>query len=242
MAVEQIDVITRGDELRDYVEGINHDDDPRPVVCELGGGVLKFVQYAFPEVETSSLYAQANDREPEGRGAHFDVYGDYVEHNFHWIGIFNLAGKAALRTTVLPPELASSYFSKFPEPDDNAFEARRHYSAIALMGEDAEILEGELKPNSGLILPQRANGPHIVHDIVPTRTDDPGKFIKFVVPSLSETAETRIKNGAYEPWDDFVTRRLAVSAEGAPDMPFTPAASPRPLPRSLPRRRRCNLD
>lgn len=227
--------------MEDYIGDISATDDPKPALCELGGGVLKFVDAAFPDVETPFLYAQLNEREPQGRGAHFDVYGDYVDNDFQWIGIYNLAGRAAVRTTVMPPELAKSYFDTFPTPDDKAFEARRHYSALALMDPKAEILEGQLNPRTGLILPQRKQGPHIVHDIIPVDSGEPGKFIKFVVPNRSKQAEERIMKGDYEAWDEFVTLRLGGEASQPTATARAAKVVVRRPARSIPRRS-CNLD
>lgn len=242
----ELQVIKDAPELSTYVKSLNQDDNAQAVLCELGGGLLKFAEAAFPDADNSDIYAQHNEREPEGRGAHFDVYGDYVKKEYQWIGIFNLAGKAAVSTLVLPPELASSYFVSFPEPDDNAFEARRHYSAIALMTPGAKILTGRFNPATGLVLPQRKHGPHIIHDVVPSDKDNPGKFVKLVVPSNSKDAKDKIKSGAYEPLDEFVTRSLGGelprTEEAIQAISETRIRVPVGRQVRLPQRRRCNLD
>ncbi len=187
------------------------------------------------------VYAQRNEREPEGRGAHFDVYQGFIEEDRAWIGIFNLAGSAAVKTAVLPPGLADAYFASFPEPTDEAFEARRHFSAIALGTPGVKIKEGRLKAGTGLILPQRATGPHVVHDIVPDSGTEPGRYIKMAVPNKKKTSQQRMSAGNYMPLDQLVTEQLGGGEANKSVVSAHTTDAPMRSP-SRPYRRNCNLD
>jgi len=235
----QIEEITDMGAFVERMNGYGTVGNPGPLLVR-ASGLIAFAEAAFPDTPPSNIYAQMNDREPKGRGAHFDVYQGFIDENREWIAIFNLAGEAALRTAVLSPELSQIYFDTFPEPTDEAFEARRNFSAIALATPGAEISEGELRAGTGLILPQRANGPHIVHDIVPKSDETPGHYVKMAVPNDKEASKQRMISGNYQPLDDLVTEHLGGSK------PIPAAQKPIPSVRERHERtwpsRHCNLD
>jgi hypothetical protein len=235
--ISGIEVITDIGKFAGQMRVYGEVDNPKPLLVQ-AVKLLAFAQAAFPDTDTDKIYAQKNEREPEGRGAHFDVYQGIIEESHPWIAVFNLAGSAAIRTTTLSPALSQSYFDIFPEPTDEAFEARRHFSAIALSTPGAEISGGTLEADTGLILPQRVGGPHIVHDIVPITKSNPGRYIKMAVPNGKKSSQERMMRGKYLPLDQLVTEQLG----GNPEVKTIPTTNrTRQLPPTL-HRSDCNLD
>lgn len=147
-------------------------------LCDLGGGVIQFAETIFPAADITSIHAQLYDREPKGRGAHFDLYHDLLDDRYPYIGVFNLRGKAKVTAAHLPDDLAKAYFERFPEPNESSAQARRHFSSIALDDPSANIYEGRIEAETGMVITQRKDQPHVIHNIVPTDPDNPGKFIK----------------------------------------------------------------
>lgn len=231
----ELPVITDPSELTKAVTHIRTAENPGAIMSHLGGGILKFAGATFPDINTEDIYAQSNNREPEGRGAHFDVYGSFLDKNYPWLGLFNLAGRASLTTVTLPDELAKIYFDMYPTPTDEAFDARRHFSAIALGSKKAEITSGTLTSGTGLVLPQKDIGSHIVHDIVPEDPNQPGKYVKLIVPSGTEEANDRMRRGGYKPLDELLSEGLGLTIETDTGEKF-PETSLEPL-RSPPTRR-----
>ncbi len=230
----------QGDVVAEVVD-FERADDPHPFICRLGGGLLNFVEYVFPEAESRNIYAQLNVREPEGRGAHFDVYAPYLDRHYPYVAVYNLAGKVSVRTTVLPSVFADNYFANFPEPTDLAYDARRRFADLALMTPGAVIYEGELEPRTGLILPQKREGAHHVHDVVPVSPVQPGYFVKLAVSSGGQESLELLRQGEYEQFDDFVTK--AVDAFAKPDQQGgIEALLPSAQRSTVQPRRHCNLD
>ncbi len=208
MTKAEIPIVTTHSQLSEEVISIRTNDQAGAFITEISGGILKFAEAAFPEIDRDKIYAQPNEREPEGRGPHFDVYGTLLDKNFPWLAVYNIAGLAVMNVTELPEDLAKSYFIRYPEPTDEAFEARRDFSSIAFKTPDSKhkILTGTLKPDSGFVLPQKIDGPHIIHDIIPKDQREPGRFIKLVIPSISKATHKRMKDGGYEPLDELMTK------------------------------------
>lgn len=179
------------------------------ILCNLGGGLLRFASAAFPGVDQDFLYAQRFDRQPEGRGPHFDVYHELVDQDHPWLALFNLAGEASLRATVLPHDLAIAYTSRYPLPTDDAFEARRDYSRLAFKEPDSVIQTGHINAGTGLFIPQLLQGPNVVHEVVPIDPENPGSFVKMVVASTGSDSCHTLDQKGYAPLDEFVTRELA---------------------------------
>jgi hypothetical protein len=99
-----MDIVTiaSGAQLEQQFYKLAHSRSARPILCELGGGVLAFAAAAFPALGQRIFLAKHFRREPKGRGAHFDVYGHLLDPYFPYIGVFNIAGEASLRTLLLP--------------------------------------------------------------------------------------------------------------------------------------------
>ncbi|HUC95639.1 MAG TPA: hypothetical protein VMR76_01615 [Candidatus Saccharimonadia bacterium] len=262
MATE-LEVITKPEDLTEKVLEIPTTEHPQTLLAELGGGVLRFTEAVFPNVDVDKILVQSNIREPEGRGPHFDVYSGFIDKSFPWLGIFNLSGLATLTVMDLPDDLAASYFARWPKPTDEAFDARRLFSVLALEAPGAEPTTGKVKEGTGFVLPQKPKGPHIVHDIVPEDSKNAGRFVKFIVPNRSNETRKRMKEGGYEPLDELLTRGIgstAVKDSGTTVITSSPGApearqprrrlsvSPsildafRPRYSSSPTGRRCNLD
>ena len=209
------------------------------VMSELGKGLLHFTGVAFPGAKTDNLLVQKFEREADGRGPHFDLYEDYLDKKYPWVGLLNLSGVANVETVKLPDDLSRVYFSRYTEPSDKAFDARRPLSIFALKAPEADISVGKLNPGTGFFLPQRSVGPHIVHDIKPAGSI-PGEFIKALV-AKDESIEF-LNGKGYVTLDDFTTE----SAGGAKRTvrSFAQATQALRAPRRTPEpyRHPCNLD
>lgn len=180
----------------------------RAMLCELGGGILRFSDMIFPGAGQDAIMAQKFEREAEGKGAHFDVYGTLLSADYPWLAVYNLGGTATIRTVTLPEDLAAIYDKTYPEPTDTAYEARRHFAGIAFTVPDAAVSTGVLRPRTGLVLPQRVDGPHIVHEVTPFRADVAGEFVKMMVPSSDDEAKATLAGLGYVSLDELVTRGL----------------------------------
>lgn len=197
------------------------DSEVKPAVAKLGGGVLRFAYAAFPGASNDEIYAFKIEREPEGRGAHFDVYETVNDKSFPCVGVYNIDGENDLTLAELPKNLADAYFETYPSSSDDAKEARRHFAAIALGSPTVSVYNGVLGPDMGLVLPQRREGPHIIHDIVPKNSLSPGSFVKLFVPSGDKKVLSEILEFGYEPLDDFMTAQLS-AAPKAKTIPILP--------------------
>jgi hypothetical protein len=220
------------------------------VFTRLGGGILNFAAAAFPGLSPEEIYADVNEREPEGRGAHFDVYANTLDGRYPWLGIYNLSGSVAVKASPLPVDLARIYFERFPEPTDNTYQARRDFSSIALLSEDVTTFKGRLDENMGMIVLQKASGPHVIHDVLPQDPRNPGEFVKMTAPDNSDLGRWMIDHTHSIPLDELLTTSLTgrkeSSEESVPELPSGSRPTRVPsLPRhSRPRRTksRCNLD
>ncbi len=208
---------------------------PLAIVCSFPGHLLHFAGIAFPGKETREIFAKKSARQPEGKGAHFDMYGNLVDEEFPWLGVYNLAGHTNLTVAKLPDDLAANYNGTFPDLTEEAHVARRHYSAIALAAPGVETHVGAFNPNMGVLLPQRPRGPHVIHDIVPVSAHDAGAYIKLVAPATNRSADILHADG-YETLDVLVTKSLGRSAARSVPMPLVAARVSVPLDR--PSRRR----
>jgi len=212
---DEIDLETRPERLALKADLILHGYD-EAVLCNLGGGVLRFTQAIFPGVDASDVFAQKFDRSPEGSGPHFDLQGDLIDAGHPLIGVYNLSGSNSVKSVVLPSELADSYFKMHPEADDEAYSARRSFGAIALGNPKAKIYMGNLNPGMGLVIPQRPAGPHVVHEITPNDPNCPGSFVKVLVaPDDSKAKSVLREEYGYLPIDDLATLGFSALAERA---------------------------
>lgn len=245
MATHEIPLITDENPMTDAILAMRGEHSNPAVLCQLGGGILKFAGVVFPDQKPDAIFAQSNDREPEGRGPHFDVYDQYLNPDFPWLGLFNLSGDADLVVADLPTDLAETYFRMYPHPTDEAFDARRHFSAIALGNPNAEKGTGRLKNGTGLVMVQRRDRPQVIHDIVPDHPEQPGKYLKLIVPSGAKDARKRMESGGYKTLDEVISEGIGMESPWFKDIP---AMDREPLHLRIPRispelpKRRCNLD
>jgi hypothetical protein len=210
------------------LERIRRGEDQGPVIWELQTGLLEFLKSVFPKSANSSLYGQVFNREPRGRGAHFDVYDELLHANYPWVALFNLAGEAVVSTCRLPDHLAKRYALAHPESSDEAYAERRRIAAEAAADPSVRPDKGMLLPGCGLIIPQQLSGPKWLHDVVPMHEENPGRFVKFVV--ASERNAVDLLDRGYAPIDGLFTHSLLnAPTEGSGDSEIRP-------------RRRCNLD
>lgn len=202
--------------LRDFIAGVEalYEDPGKPtakdsvVVSDIGGGLLKFVDAVFTGTHHGEIFAKHYIREPEGRGAHFDVYGDNLQENYPFLAVYNLIGRVSLKALKLPDDLAESYFKRFPEPNEGAFQARRDYSSIVLNSEPKDLCTADLDEGNGLVILQKPEGPHIIHDIAPKDPNNPGELVKLVCPDSSEIAKRAVEADGMVPLDELVTSAL----------------------------------
>jgi hypothetical protein len=223
--------LTSREQLSDRLADLRAGSTAKVLLCELGGGVLDFVSAAFPSRGERCVLAQRFHREPLGRGAHFDVYGQLLDEEFPWVAIFNIAGDAEVSTFSLPEGLARRYAEEHPVPSDAAYEARRIVAAEALADPAVRVDKGVLYKHSGLILPQLKAGPHWVHEVVPLNSGNPGQFIKLLVPANNEGARKQLGENGYAPLDGVLTAALHLESNAWVSSN-----------EALPQRRRCNLD
>jgi hypothetical protein len=194
--------------------------------ASLGRGVLKFASSTFPGSLSSEVYAQESQREPEGKGAHFDVYEDLLDPERPWLGVYNLAGNISVRAALLPPELQLSYRHSFSATSEEAKSARINYSSIALLDPKTEIRSIELAEHTGLVILQKKDAPYVVHDISPLNTSEPGFYVKLVKPDSTKTSRSNLERVGFRTLDDYVTeaiekssRRPITNIDALPTMP-----------------------
>ncbi len=210
MKTLDLPVATTVDDVRDRLRSITDGSSHRELLCRLGGGLLEFASAIFPPDEEhvpQNVHAQTNTREPRGKGPHFDIYGTLIDPKYPWIGVFNIAGPATIRTTELPPNLTTYYASFYTGFTPEARDARRRLGTIAMRRPQIGTLSvGLLDPGMGLVLPQPIDGPHIVHEIMPLDPANPGRFAKLAVPSGEKAATDQLEKAGYvplAPLDDF---------------------------------------
>jgi hypothetical protein len=201
------------------------------IVTDLRTGILDFVEAVFPDLGTRTLLAQTFTREPSGRGSHFDVYGDLLDEEFPWVAAFNIAGDAYVNAFELPGALARRYFAEHPGPSDEAYEGRRAIAGEALEDPRVTVGRGVLYRRRGLIIPQLKAGPHFVHNVMPMNAEEPGQFIKLLVPAGGARARKQLWDNGYDELDEILTRAL----DRRPNAPSSASDG-------FPKRRRCNLD
>lgn len=189
-------------------------------LCKLGGGVIQFARTVFFDTEFTSVHAELYDREPQGRGAHFDLYQDLLDDRFPYIGVFNLSGEAKVTAACLPDDLTKAYFERYPEPNDAAAQARRQFSAIVLQDPKVDVYEGKLEAGSGMVIAQRKDQPHVIHSIEPLDTNNPGKFVKFAyLEGSTKKVLKAAKDIGMRSLDELLTDNLSgVSAQLPQDL------------------------
>ncbi|HVV25901.1 MAG TPA: hypothetical protein VHC21_02620 [Candidatus Saccharimonadales bacterium] len=205
-------------------------------LAQLGRGAVRFAEATFPGASSvDQIYAQFNERESEGRGPHFDIYNEGLDENYPWLGVYNLAGTCEVAAATLPDDMAKQYAELYPEPNEAAHAARRHYGALVLGADTSRVGTGTLEPDMGLILPQRPQGPHIIHEVVPKNAADPGAFIKMIVPKKDEENLELIGEQGFMLLDELLTGAIE-PAETENDFEPTSILPPAPGRRKSRRR------
>lgn len=175
------------------------------ILGKWAGGILEFAGIVFPGVDQNDIFATHIEREPKGREPHFDAYKSYTDDEKFWLGHYNLSGSAEVTTTELAQDLADAYDRRYPVQTAASGEARRLFSRIALSEPEARVGTGTMEPGTKMVLPIRPQGPHIVHDIVPIDSKNPGEFVKLIVPTRSEDERRELIAGGYKSLDNFIT-------------------------------------
>jgi hypothetical protein len=199
--------LTTHEEASSTVEKISKGEANDLVLIRLGGGALQFTETAFDGVSSQAILAKKVIREPQGRGPHFDAYKGLLSEQHPYVAQFNLSGVASIETTHLQAELADAYWHQFPEHSDEAFTARRHLGFTALLTAGEKKTTGTIEPGTGFILPQNHNIP-IIHNVVPTDPEQPGQFIKLLVPNDTIEARGFLQDDGYMSLDSLVTQSV----------------------------------
>ncbi|MCB9834774.1 hypothetical protein H6792_01965 [Candidatus Nomurabacteria bacterium] len=166
-----------------------------PIIVD-GLCLTEFATRLYPGQELGDILSSVEDRTPKGKEAHFDVYQGVVASEHPRIGVYNLEGQAQVSVAALPEDLSRGYDKCFPEPTDEAFVARRVFASRALRGN--VVLRGVLGKGSGFVIPQQ-EGQHIAHKITPENPDEPGRYVKVVLPGNEEF----LKESGYKPVGDI---------------------------------------
>lgn len=195
------------------------------LIADIGKGAIRFAMAAFPGANLNGIYAQRNERESTGRGPHFDIYDEGLHKNYPWLAVYNVEGTCTISAAILPEKLAEAYTDLYPVPDEAAHTARRHFGALVLESATTEVYTGTLKPDTGLVLPQRPNGPHIIHEVVPQDREHPGSFIKIVAPKNTKKVLDTLAEEGFLPIDELLTQGVIAAEKTASS---TPPAAPHP--------------
>lgn len=186
-----------------------------PILVKAEGNFLAFAETIFSDEPRTEVFVKKEARELGGKGPHFDVYNTLglLDHEFPFVAVYNVAGNAVLRATVISQKLQEYYDTTYPEPNDVAHAARRDIARLAFKQPGATIFKGNLKPGTGLIIPQLSKGYHLAHDIVPDDPANPGSFIKMVKPDLTEEAYKTLDDTGYTSLDRFIEDQIALGTQ-----------------------------
>ncbi len=196
------------------------DENELALLTNLGSGAVRFALAAFPKATLNSIYGQNNERSSEGRGPHFDIYNKGLSSKYPWLGVYNLAGSCTVSAAIMPDALAVEYNNLYPEPTEEAYGARRHFGAIVLNAAATNVYRGIMKPDMGLVLPQRPQGPNIIHEVVPDDPKNPGSFIKLIIPKNDQDVLDSLGQQGFLPLDELLTKSIPAAEEKSP--PRTP--------------------
>ncbi|HET7059831.1 MAG TPA: hypothetical protein VFH99_00715 [Candidatus Saccharimonadales bacterium] len=200
------------------------------LLAELGGGILRFAGAAFPEADVDNVYAQYNERQPRGRGPHFDIYDKKISEDYPWLAVYNLAGRCSVAAAVMPNFLADEYDRLYPEPNEAAYNARRHFGALVLNSPKSDVYSGVLNAGGGLVLPQSGEKSYIIHEIVPEDPAESGSFIKMIVPEQKSKTLKELRDNGFIPLGELT--RGIVGQEDYDTESHTPIPRPGRQPRS----------
>jgi len=193
-------------ELESALNRIREGQEQGPVIWGLQSGLLSFLDTVFPNYRSLHLYGQVFLREPKGRGAHYDVYDEVLHPEYPWVAVFNLDGDAVVTVARLSDEWSEHYASTHPVPTDAAYVERRRLADESLRRSNAQSEKGLLLRRSGLIIPQQRAGPDWIHDVVPIKEENPGRFVKFAV-AKEQQAEFFTERG-YDALGTLLTEAL----------------------------------
>lgn len=145
--------------------------------------IKKFIDLTFPGLQPEDIYGELRLR-GDGVGPHFDVYDGILRSNYPWVGVYNLAGQAVLYSGVLGDDLYEAYQNRYQaEADSDAAQAARGLFATIELGlPNSAKYRGVIEPGSAIVIPQNSNGEQIVHDVVPDKYDNTGRYLKLFAP------------------------------------------------------------
>lgn len=205
--MKQFDVLKSSQDVHQALNGVVWEQKNEIVLLELDGGLTTFADVAFRGLGFSRILAKKVEREAEGRGPHFDVYDDLLHPEFPYIGLYNLTGPAHVTATALPKDMADAYRRDYPSHSEAAAEARRKFGFVALALAGNTMFTGNLKPRTGLILPQIIEEP-LVHEVLPYEPSNPGSFIKLVVANSKIGAAELLGDNDYISLDELLTQSV----------------------------------
>jgi hypothetical protein len=194
------------------------------ILGKWSGGILEFAGIVFPGVDPNDIFATHIIREPQGREPHFDAYKSYIDEEKFWLGHYNLSGNAEVVTTELARDLQEAYERRYPTQTDESGDARRLFSRIALTEPGARVGHGVMEAGTKMVLPVRPEGPHVVHDIVPTDESKPGEFVKLVVPTRSKDERKELVRSGYRSLDNFITDSIGYAVPDSAEPAKKPKA------------------
>jgi hypothetical protein len=205
---QQLEVVTSAERVTEVVTQISSGELNDLTLIELDGGIMQYADLAFRGLSSQAVLAKKVTREATGRGPHFDAYGDLINPDYPYIGLYNLVGTADVTTAHLQKELAEAYRRDFPNPTEEAHAARRHFGFVAIAAAGDYKAVGVLKPRTAFVLPQTHANLPVVHDVVPTDPENPGEFIKLLATPPSKAAQDFLKEDGYQSLDEVATQAL----------------------------------
>src|ERR1019366_3926415 len=101
----EFQIIRNPQDLVDKLDDqLRQPDTANALMADLGGGLLKFSEAVFPELDRDKIYVHKFQRPPQGTGPHLDTHSNIVDTSYPWIGIFNLSGNSHIRTVRIPED------------------------------------------------------------------------------------------------------------------------------------------
>lgn len=199
-----------------------------PILLQGDRNLLAFAETIFSDESRAEISVKKETRNPNGKGAHFDVYNTLrlLDNEFPFVAIYNVTGNAVLRATVISQKLQEYYDATYPKPNDVAHAARRDIARLAFRQPDATIFNGNINPGTGLIIPQLIGGYHLAHEITPKDPANPGTFIKIVKPDSTEEAYKTLDDTGYTSLERFVENQIALNTQHAEPTPLSQSEIP----------------
>lgn len=205
--MKQYDVLISSQAVHQALTSVVWEQKNEIMLLELDGGLTTFADVAFRGLGLSEILAKKVEREAAGRGPHFDVYDDLLHPEYPYVGLYNLTGSACVTATPLPKNMVDAYRRDYPSHSEAAAEARRKFGFVALALAGNTMYTGNLKPRTGLILPQVIEEP-LVHEVVPYEPSNPGSFIKLVVANSTTRAAKILGENDYTSLEELLTQSV----------------------------------